>query len=353
MDVSASNVAPHLSKPDAVSMLLLAELKLMRKDMNQGVRRIEENFQNFTNLFSEFLQQTSMTLVANSSSDTLNGDIPGNSYHSEPMTDLGISDQDLVDEQNVGSAYRETNVNSDFNNGDTFVKHEICEEDEESALVSSFSGHLVQEPALKSFATESSPKRLVDERKESVAFGQFNKSSSDNLSDENEEDLAETSPIGQSTSGRLSKIFPVFQSRLNENSLVKMDKRATLLKWPNQNHKITVRRQNYVCKICRQPHASGHKLKRHYIEEHNYLNKYICQFCGKSCYNASDLKVHIRIHTGEKPFQCKICDKAFSDKSNYIRHCKRKRDLRCSACNKIFCTKFQFNKHGLTHGLSS
>ena len=29
---------------------------------------------------------------------------------------------------------------------------------------------------------------------------------------------------------------------------------------------------------------------------------------------------HIRVHTGDKPFQCKDCDKRLSDKSLFLKH---------------------------------
>ena len=59
------------------------------------------------------------------------------------------------------------------------------------------------------------------------------------------------------------------------------------------------------------------------------IRKFACHFCDKKFGRISTLKAHIRTHTGEKNYQCKIegCNKCFAEKGNmeihYKRHLKR------------------------------
>ena len=48
--------------------------------------------------------------------------------------------------------------------------------------------------------------------------------------------------------------------------------------------------------------------------------KHICNYCSKAWERPSDLAKHIRVHTGDQPFQCKDCDQRFSDKSLLMKH---------------------------------
>ena len=74
--------------------------------------------------------------------------------------------------------------------------------------------------------------------------------------------------------------------------------------------------------ICNQSFKTKSQLHDHLLK-HTQIKKYNCPECNVSFARKSRLKIHMMIHKGLKPFQCNICQKQFREKSNFNFHLKK------------------------------
>ncbi|KAF1387720.1 hypothetical protein PFLUV_G00082900 [Perca fluviatilis] len=75
----------------------------------------------------------------------------------------------------------------------------------------------------------------------------------------------------------------------------------------------------FLCTECGRAFNSHSNLRIH-LNVHTGARPYTCSDCGKSFSQSGALKIHRRIHTGERPFICSFCEKGFSNRSGIRFH---------------------------------
>ncbi|KAI2803212.1 Early growth response protein 1 [Blomia tropicalis] len=89
-------------------------------------------------------------------------------------------------------------------------------------------------------------------------------------------------------------------------------------KYPNRPSKTPVHERPYACPIdaCDRRFSRSDELTRH-IRIHTGQKPFQCRICMRSFSRSDHLTTHVRTHTGEKPFSCDLCGQSATIPYNF------------------------------------
>lgn len=107
----------------------------------------------------------------------------------------------------------------------------------------------------------------------------------------------------------------------------------------------------FQCNVCGRHFSQAGNLQTH-LRRHSGEKPYICELCGKGFTASGDVQRHKVVHTGERPHLCDICGRGFNNMSNLKEHKRTHstdQSFTCDQCGKSFNTQRKLLKHKSRH----
>lgn len=112
---------------------------------------------------------------------------------------------------------------------------------------------------------------------------------------------------------------------------------------------------NAVCKICDKTYIRLHDFKRHmrFHESGRDVRKRLeCDICKVTYWLRDSLIMHMRKHSGERPFACSVCPETFRTKESRKTHLQNhtgEKPYGCNICERRFTTPQSCKTHIRRH----
>jgi len=92
----------------------------------------------------------------------------------------------------------------------------------------------------------------------------------------------------------------------------------------------------FVCDICRARFTGSSELCDHCAAVHHRIP---CPYCGRSFSQKASMERHQRQHTGERPYQCTLCEASYTRKENLQTHMSRMHGTKQRSSPDFICVE--------------